>query len=475
MDYRTLDGAAAGFDQALQFARSRPDLFPERERDRKELLPAESRDEVRSLWASMLDRYLALDSIKRYHQDYWRVDNDRLKKHSFAILYATFLAQYRTALQFLELARNNPDLDVLLDEPVPELGLPAGTYADFKLRFLNVAAATEYAALDVVYVAFKKPDVFGIAARVDADRKVILAMGKGTGIEMTVENAGTIISKAGFSAYFPVQAGISEWMGDTKVHRPGRSLVQPEQIEELVPQLVPGDVLFERREWYLSNIGLPGFWPHIAIYVGTRDERQTFFAGDTETEDWVRSMGEPTGNLETLLTSAFPQAMATANGPGEHEHPYRCIEAISEGVVFTTIEHSADCDSLAILRPRLSKKEIARGLYRSIFYAGRPYDFNFDFVTDSSLVCTELLFKAFEPAEGFVGLQFPIETVAGHRVVPANGMIRQFDKTCGTAAQQFDFIAFFDGHEKKGEAVAATLEDLRESHKRPKWHILTQE
>ncbi len=475
MDYRLLESASTGLGEALAFCRERPDLFPEKERGRKELLPTESRDEVRSLWASMLDRYMALDSVKRYHQDYWRIANMRLRKHSFAILYTTFLVQYSTALQFLELARNNPDLDVLLDEPIPELGLSQGTFGRFKTRFLNVAAATEFAALDVTYSALKKPDVFGLSARIEEARGHVLEAGKGTGIEMTIENAGTIISKAGFSAYFPVQAGISEWMGDTKVHRTGESLVKPEQIATLTPDLRPGDALFERREWYLSNIGLPGFWPHVAIYIGTQEERRAFFAGDAETADWVRSLGEPSGDLETLLTSSFPKAMETANGPGEHEHPYRCIEAISEGVVFTTIEHSADCDSLAVLRPKLSKKEVARGLYRSIYYAGRPYDFNFDFVTDSSLVCTELLFKAFEPAEGFAGLQFPIETVAGHRVVPANGMIRQFDKTMGTAAQQFDFIAFLDGHEKKGEAIPATLEELRQSHKRPKWHILTQE
>lgn len=474
-DYRLLGNAAAGFSDGLEFARSRPDIFPEREVDRRELMPAKARDEVRSLWASMLDRYLALDSVKRYHQDYWRIRDDRLKKHSFVILFATFLTQYTTALQFLELARNNPDLDVLLDEPIPELGLGAGSWARFKLRFLNVAAATEYAALDVTYAALKKPDVFGLAEGIEQDRKVILDMGKGAGVEMTVENAGAIISKAGFSAYFPVQAGISEWMGDTKVHRPGKSLVQPEQLEELVPQLLPGDVLFERREWYLSNIGLPGFWPHIAIYIGTAQERAAFFGGDAQTAEWVRSQGEPSGDLEKLLAARFPEAMATANGPGEHDHPYRCIEAISEGVVFTTIEHSADCDSLAALRPMLSRKEIARGLVRSIFYAGRPYDFNFDFVTDATIVCTELLFKAFEPEPGFEGLEFDMEAVAGHRVVPANGMIRQFDRTYGTDAQQFEFIAFLDGHEKKGEAVPAPLEVLRNSHTRPKWHILTQE
>ena len=39
----------------------------------------------------------------------------------------------------------------------------------------------------------------------------------------------------------------------------------------------PGDILLERREWYLSNIGLPGFWPHGALYIGTPEQRREIF------------------------------------------------------------------------------------------------------------------------------------------------------------------------------------------------------
>ena len=45
----------------------------------------------------------------------------------------------------------------------------------------------------------------------------------------------------------------------------------------------------------------------------------------------------------------------------------------------------------------------------------------------------------------------------------------------GTAEQQLDLVQFLDGREPDGVAVVETTEVFRESWKRPKWHILTQD
>lgn len=59
---------------------------------------------------------------------------------------------------------------------------------------------------------------------------------------------------------------------------------------------------------------------------------------------------------------------------------------MSEGVVFTSLEHSAPADALAVLRPRLPARGKAAALVRAFGYAGRPYDYDFDFQTDAALV-----------------------------------------------------------------------------------------
>jgi len=48
---------------------------------------------------------------------------------AFRLAYAAFFAQYRQALDFIAVAERNPAMLTMLNEPVPELGLPERTYA----------------------------------------------------------------------------------------------------------------------------------------------------------------------------------------------------------------------------------------------------------------------------------------------------------------------------------------------------------
>ena len=69
----------------------------------------------------------------------------------------------------------------------------------------------------------------------------------------------------------------------------------------------------------------------------------------------------------------------------EHGQPRVILEAISEGVVFTSAEHSMHADYVAVLRPRLTDAQRAEVL-RNARYHGRPYDFGFVFSDESKLV-----------------------------------------------------------------------------------------
>jgi hypothetical protein len=472
-DLKAVRAYRAGLEGVLAFVRSKPDIFPPEKPDAPRLLDAVARETALTTWKTVLDYTYALDCVGRYHREFHRLKDPQEREDSLLITYAAFLAQYRFALEILAAFEKQPALDALLNEPAEGLGLSKRTYARYRFRFLNIARATEYTALTITYKAAggeRQPDLREIIA---ADSDAIREAGKFEGQVMTARNALRVIKDGAAAGWFPIQARVAGWMGDTKVKRLDQSLISEAQVATMFRRLEPGDVLLVRREWYLSNIGLPGFWPHAALYVGSTEERRQYF-NDPAVNEWVTLNCIRAKNLEEYLEDDA-KAYALSRRPQEHGRIPRVIEAISEGVCFTTLEHCVDADSLVVLRPRLSKVEKAEAIHRAFHLVGRPYDFNFDFQTDSALVCTELVYKAYEPGPNYRGLVFTPISVLGRMVVPANEIARQFAATYGTPAQQFDLVIFLDGFEQEKVAVESTADDFRESWKRPKWHVLTQD
>lgn len=461
-----------GLQSVIAWADKRADLFPTEKPKESALLTREQKEAVWTGWKTFLDYLVALDGIEKFHREFYKLKSEP-REEAFVIAHAAHAAKYRHALELIHRTESSPSLHTLLNEPVPELGLPDGTYARLKFQYLNVLEAGEFAVWESASKLIggqRAPDL-RTAIREDSAR--ILDFGKGRGEALTVQNGLRLLQTTGFKAWFPIQANASEWMGDTKVHRKGVALISPAQIQALVQKLEPGDVLVTRSEWFLSNIGLPGFWPHGALFIGTPEQRKRYF-DEPGARSWVSAQGYASGDFEAFLMSRYPAAAQASAQFQEGGHAVRILEAISEGVSFSTLEHTAGCDSFAALRPRLAKRDKAAAILRAFHFAGRPYDFNFDFQTDSALVCTELVWKSYEPRPQCRGLKLPIVDLMGHLVMPANEMVRQFDAQFGTPEQQFDLVVFLDGHERGRKAVESDVAAFRESWKRPKWHILTQ-
>ncbi|MBN2418643.1 MAG: hypothetical protein JXL81_04610, partial [Deltaproteobacteria bacterium] len=267
-DKHAFNIARDGLDQTVVFAQERSALFKGNASRENGLMPRPDKMAIWGAWSSFLNCQAALDAVRQRYGRFGQLSDKSQREASFILSRAAFLAGYHYALEFIALTDSNPDLDIILNEAVPELGIPSDTFARIKFRFLNVAAATEFSALEVIGKQYNDGDQ-ALMDAIEADRAFIWKMGKGKGHALTLKNALTVVQRAGQSAWFPVQKGISEWMGDTKVLRKDMHLISEDQISAMGRQLAPGDILFERHEWYLSNLGLPGFWTHVALYVGT--------------------------------------------------------------------------------------------------------------------------------------------------------------------------------------------------------------
>ena len=437
-------------------------------------LTNDEREMVREIWASLIRYHTNLDLIIKNVDEKEELQKDNAFKSDeyYTIKYAAFLAQYRSAIDFIRAMRKIPSVDKVLNEEDSGKGIIQDTFKAFKFEYLNIEKFTEFFSYRVIYIKKDMEDHI-LNDAITKDTKIISQFNKYKGAGYTLKNAGKIVKSILFKLYFPFQKNISEWMGDERVARGDEFLITPEQIKEVHAQLLAGDVLIERREWYLSNIGLPGFWPHAALYLGRPEERQ-HLEKDEAIRQWVREEGVLSGSFEELLAREFPVVYEESLGEDQYSHPYRVLEAMSEGVVFTSLEHSADADSLAVIRPKLSNLDIAKGLLTSLKYKGRPYDFNFDFRTDSQVVCSELVFYAYQPTKIKNGIIFPVTETLGRPVVTPNNIIKDLAETYGTDKQQFDFILFLDGNDKKRVATFSTIEALKNSWNRPKWFIFTQ-
>ena len=313
--------------------------------------------------------------------------------------YETLLSSLSSAEVIAELQAGMNRFDVLLQR---------GAYDD---------SGPPWEAL-VEAAAAARPAVVGAAAQM-GDRKLKLALRK--------------VQRQVTDPLYRTQALLSTWIGDFRLkERPLHSgLISPSQVNKLREILRPGDILLERRNWFLSNAFLPGFWPHTAFYLGDPEELET--GGLTK---------------DPRVATHWPAFL----GHDAAGYPFVVIEAISEGVVFTSLEHSVgEADAVAVLRPRLTEAERRETISRAFSHHGKPYDFEFDFFSTDRLVCTELVYRA---CDGM--LRLPLTNIMGRQTLPAMSFVQVYLETHGRDDRPFDLVYFLDMDEKGDRAIVAS-------------------
>jgi len=167
---------------------------------------------------------------------------------------------------------------------------------------------------------------------------------------------------------------------------PHAKRVTPAAIAEIKTILQAGDVIITRHDNALSNLFLPGFWPHGALYIGTESQRD--------------ALGLPAID-------------------GNH-HPICILEAKKDGVLFREIEETLSVDHFVVIRPQLSVDELRTALNRAMTHAHKLYDFEFDFSRPDRMVCTEVVYRAYD---GIGSIDFEPKERAGRICVSAEDLL----------------------------------------------------
>jgi hypothetical protein len=431
----------------------------------------EAKATLAGAWAGYYDNAVVLDQWVNAYKFFYRINpikHEGLNSRSFLIAYTALVLQVRHGLVIVNSVGNNRNLETWLDEAHPEFGLASRSYFQFRQGLTRPDTLTRMNA------GFAYLKLLDKAGRLSGDREqrlvalaeenygeAMLALGKEP--EVVADNPLDYFEATAFLGWFPLQKAIA--VGMSEIRTTGReNFVSDADVATAYQKLEPGDVLLERRNWYLTNVGLPGFWPHAAYYTGSLEDLDKYFTG----EDVLQvTEGQPPSQY---LKAKFPEAFAKYQANCEHD-PCRVIEAVGEGVILNSLEHSARADYLAALRPKQSKADKLNSLLRAYSHFGKPYDYDFDFVTDTAIVCSELVYKCVQPVGERQGVTFNLVTTSGRLVLPPNNIIRKFDEEYGKPEAQLDFVLFFDGNEEQQRAIERGVDELRASWRRPKWDV----
>ncbi len=230
--------------------------------------------------------------------------------------------------------------------------------------------------------------------------------------------------------------------------------------------LQPGDIMFSRKNWYMSNVGLPGFWPHAILYIGSPAKFDACFDND-RVKSYLKTLTGKDTTLAEYLAQKHPVRWLRYR-TGKDGMPYRVIEGIKPGIVLNTLKGCSG-DYMAAIRPRLDKKAKAQAIIEAFGHLDKPYDYDFDFATDHALVCTELIWRSYRPAVGKDGLNLPLVEMGGRKTLPALDIVKLFAAEHGIEDRQFDFVYFLDAKEKSEQTFVSTEAEFLKTITRAKW------
>ena len=320
-----------------------------------------------------------------------------------------------------------------LNEPFKEMRIPRKQFTRVFEAFIHERSA--WALLDAMKFAKKHrrellalrsdPMVGAIAEELPTLRKSL-----NPSFRQYVRGAWAFVShkwrRRGVVSVNRAVAGIAEGVGRaaSELYQSSNKRVTDDVRHTVGEFLEPGDIIVTRHSVAFTNLFIPGFWPHAALYVGTEAQREALGVKipDDKRELW-------TGPVCTL-------------------------EALKDGVRLRPLSDTLAVDHFVIVRPRVPAAGIREAIERGVVHEGKMYNFDFDFFSSDRLVCTEVLYRAYD---GLAGIRFPLVERAGRKTFSAEDMLDlAFD------TEQFEPVALFgvDGCDREivyGEAVRPLL------------------
>ncbi|MPW35940.1 YiiX/YebB-like N1pC/P60 family cysteine hydrolase [Vibrio sp. B1Z05] len=190
--------------------------------------------------------------------------------------------------------------------------------------------------------------------------------------------------------------GLSQFFGNVTGLFESRKgyLYQNEPVEQSIKsQLKAGDILLEKTPFRLTDKMIPGYWGHAAIWIGTEQD--------------IKDLGIWDHPVVSQYHQEIKQGKLVA-------------EALRSGVALNSLQHFMNIDDLLVITPTHRSDELRRTtIITTLRQIGKEYDFNYDIETTDKIVCSQLVYIAYDD------INWPHEKVIGRYTISPDNIVTE--------------------------------------------------
>lgn len=330
----------------------------------------------------------------------------------FATAFAAASLMVRGSSFIVELARSRPVVWKKLDEPEQRFGLPRYTFTALhkaatdrkRRRQFRVAMAFYQNHREEILALGQQETFTSLVAILQREETFWDQLPQGIWRDRLWYRWFSFLRKH-HAGYRRVMFHLFRWSGSAiaELRQPGikpsgaPKRITNEQRSELMAISRPGDVYITRHDDAMSNLFLPGFWPHAALFLGNPETLESVI-----------------GPLSPVMRARYHESL-------------HFLEAKKDGVRFRSCDETLKLDSCLVFRPPLAPESLAKALTQALTHEGKLYDFLFDFRTADRLACTEVIYRVYD---NIPPIHFHLIQTGGRACIPAEELIDQM-LACG--------------------------------------------
>ena len=251
-----------------------------REAENRTYFRPEEEEQIRAYFFTYLSHRSTLHRLIATYSSFQAVRDESVRARCFMTAFTAGAVAFEVSLVLIARYDGHEVIRKKLNEGDPSWGLESGMFDTIRAGVTSGDNIRMYLSMEEYHElhvpewkerGFLPEETFGwMDTRLERAASYIAT----NPVSRPVGKVRNLLSRVKEDIHTPViaaQSYISTWIGDTRIAT-DKPLITEAQVVELESRLQPGDILLERRNWYLSNAFLPGFWPHGALYVGRTED-----------------------------------------------------------------------------------------------------------------------------------------------------------------------------------------------------------